>query len=236
MIKTVEGLLAHGIEPMDTCILKIAIHKGTLEENFKYVLVNEVLNKDSIYLHSYLMEPFPDYSKYVYYNAAYRYNLVDLIPNLIKNNTLPDELKGIHLSTYMLHRIIKWAKKNYPNDRVMGINLVAGDADDNENKERRNRLYEQLGYHFEYSDTEHKAGKSKLMLVSDLKEVYTWQNNITEYAFSMLIPDLIKQGDIYYNKGYTDGIQEIWLRYAVTPFWKRVRMLFNSQLRKLRNP
>lgn len=91
----------------------------------------------------------------------------------------PDWLRGHRVGTYLMNEIVTWAKR-WPDAEVKSIELNAGQGGD-ENRDRRNEFYEQFGLEFDYSDPEHRAGKSKPMLVKDLNLVEKWEDNITEH-------------------------------------------------------
>lgn len=91
------------------------------------------------------------------------------------------ELKGQHIGTYLMNRMVRWAKQ-WPGAAVNPITLLASDGR-GPNRLRRNRFYEQFGIAFEYEDIEQCGGKSRPMLAAELREVdpkSTWGVNITE--------------------------------------------------------
>lgn len=91
----------------------------------------------------------------------------------------PSWLRGHRVGTYLMNEIVTWIKR-WPDAEVKSIELNAGQGGD-ENRDRRNEFYEQFGLEFDYSDPEHRAGKSKPMLAKDLNLVEKWKDNITEH-------------------------------------------------------
>lgn len=89
-----------------------------------------------------------------------------------------DNWKGQRIGTYLMNKIIEWAKQ-WPDARVVTIRLLDGQATP-DNKERRNRFYQRFGIEFDFSDDQGISGSSRPMRVSDLKLVTSWKENITE--------------------------------------------------------
>ncbi|ENY6785113.1 hypothetical protein ACF1CY_002577 [Providencia rettgeri] len=77
--------------------------------------------------------------------------------------------RGIRIGSLLMSCVIEWARQ-WPNAAVIPIGLSDIDATNNmsENKNRRNRFYEQFGIKFEYKDANKTSGRSKNMFVSDL--------------------------------------------------------------------
>lgn len=77
---------------------------------------------------------------------------------------------GDRMGTYLMNRIVGWAQ-NWPEADVWPINLRAGQAL-GENKERRNRFYEQFGIAFDFVDPLTRvSGQSRPMKAGELKQV-----------------------------------------------------------------
>jgi len=87
-------------------------------------------------------------------------------------------LTGQRIGTYLMNEIVTWAKR-WPEASVNSVELMIGQGGD-ENKERRNHFWERFGLEFDYSDPEHRTGRSKPMLAKDLNQVEEWGKNITE--------------------------------------------------------
>lgn len=88
-------------------------------------------------------------------------------------------LAGQRIGTYLMNEIVQWTQQ-WPDATVASIKLYAGQAQP-DNKERRNRLYEQFGIVFDYDDEQRRSGQSRPMLSKDLKTVETWKKNIVEH-------------------------------------------------------
>ncbi|PKB13774.1 GNAT family N-acetyltransferase [Janthinobacterium sp. 64] len=92
----------------------------------------------------------------------------------------PPRLRGGWLGTYLMNEIVAWAKQ-WPDTPVREVTLLAGDADDPQNRIRRNRFYERFGLEFDFTDKDKSAGVSRSILAGNLKEVTTWAQTITEH-------------------------------------------------------
>ena len=87
-------------------------------------------------------------------------------------------LDGQRIGTYLMNEIVQWVQQ-WPEATVNGIELLAGQGH-GDNKARRNWFYEQFGLVFDYTDPEHREGRSRPMLAGALVKVETWKQNITE--------------------------------------------------------
>lgn len=109
------------------------------------------------------------------------FNLVSLTSNAIGGGAVFLDLPGLagqRIGTYLMNEIVIWVKR-WPEANVMSVELISGQADA-ENKERRNRFYEQFGLVFDYSDAEEKAGHSRPLPAKELRPTDEWKKNITE--------------------------------------------------------
>ena len=88
-------------------------------------------------------------------------------------------LDGQRIGTYLMNEIVQW-EQQWPEATVNGIELLAGQGH-GDNKARRNWFYEQFGLVFDYTDPEHREGRSRPMLAGALVKVETWKQNITEH-------------------------------------------------------
>jgi hypothetical protein len=100
----------------------------------------------------------------------------------------PSVLRGNRVGTYILNQIVLWLSQ-WPNAVVNSIYL-SNMQSTFDNKERRNRFYEQFGLVFEYESEEKEAGKSHKMPVSQLTPVDSWESNIKECKLNEFISDL----------------------------------------------
>lgn len=88
-------------------------------------------------------------------------------------------LDGQRIGTYLMNEIVQRVQQ-WPEATVNGIELLAGQGH-GDNKARRNWFYEQFGLVFDYTDPEHREGRSRPMLAGALVKVETWKQNITEH-------------------------------------------------------
>jgi hypothetical protein len=98
----------------------------------------------------------------------------------------PDALQGHRVGTYLLAAAAQFLRQ-FPTAVVNSISLSETEAE-GDNLIRRNRGYDQMGFIFDYTDPEHRTGRSRPMPASDLKVVNTWEKNMTE----MSVPEYIK--------------------------------------------
>jgi hypothetical protein len=102
----------------------------------------------------------------------------------------PDSIQGQRIGTYLMNEIVSWAKQ-WPQAMVNSITLNASQGDF-ENKDRRNRFYEQFNLCFAYTDASKVAGVSQSIPAGQLVTVDTWQQNITEVPVHMFISQLLE--------------------------------------------
>lgn len=146
----------------------------------------------------------------------------------------PPSLQGHGLGTYLMNEVVRWAKR-WPDATVHTINLLEGQARE-ENRERRNRFYEQFGLKFEYTSGDRKTGISLPIPAKDLVLVDRWKQNISEHNLkgffeAMLYRKKIAESDLAQR---TKVVAELlaeqrrirsmplrWalLQYASTIFW-----------------
>jgi hypothetical protein len=210
-----------------------------VEETFNYKQVgtrhedtNCVVYKDEMYEINLnfkdITRPLLANGRPLRYTASYdeSRNEVSLIAGgVIGGNGLPEELKGKHLSTYMMSRIVRWAKEHFPNAGVRQIILAEVDALEN-NKSRRNRLYEQIGYKFDFGDAECKTGKSKKMSVQEMNDVRSWEDHIKELSADTFIIEMLFNNDIKsYQRGREDGLAEALRAYSSKSFIEKLLFL-----------
>ncbi|HBP6730950.1 TPA: hypothetical protein L6B36_28995 [Pseudomonas aeruginosa] len=88
-------------------------------------------------------------------------------------------LDGQRIGTYLMNEIVQWVQQ-WPEATVNSIELLAGQAH-GDNKARRNWFYEQFGLVFDYTDPEHREGRSRPMQAGALATVETWKQNIVEH-------------------------------------------------------
>lgn len=90
-----------------------------------------------------------------------------------------EELRGLHIGTYLFHKIVTWAKSFDPNYKIIPISLSVVDASD-ANKDRRNTFYENFGLVFNYrveNGKKEASGHSiEMLTVKDLLTYQNWPN------------------------------------------------------------
>lgn len=94
-------------------------------------------------------------------------------------------LEGLHIGTYLMSEIIRWAQQ-WPDADVEQISLQAAQGTNVEERLRRNRFYEQFGIRFAYETDDRMAGHSLPTKVRDLiigEACAAWAQNIQELRF-----------------------------------------------------
>lgn len=99
-------------------------------------------------------------------------------------------LEGNRIGTYLFNQVVLWAKQ-WPEVSVNSIRLNRNQGKDPDNKERRNRLYEQFNLSFEYTDETRESGHSVKIPAGELTSVDTWKSNIREVGLSEFMIDLM---------------------------------------------
>lgn len=99
-------------------------------------------------------------------------------------------LEGQRIGTYLMNEIVVWAKQ-WPTATVAGVSLLPGQAGP-ENKDRRNRFYEQFGLVFDYTDVRHVAGESRPMPAASLTPTDSWRENLRERHLHEYLADTLR--------------------------------------------
>ncbi|VVQ23877.1 hypothetical protein [Pseudomonas fluorescens] len=95
-------------------------------------------------------------------------------------------MRGLHVGTYLFHKIVSWAKQFDPAFTVVPISVISGDAD-RENKDRRNKLYTNSGIRFIWDGAEGMGGQSDPTLkISELIPYANWPNITRNHGLSAL--------------------------------------------------
>lgn len=95
-------------------------------------------------------------------------------------------MRGLHVGTYLFHKIISWAKQYDPTYKIVQFPLIAGDASA-KNKDRRNKLYLNSGIRFVWTGEPGIAGATAPDLtVGDLVPYAHWPNIQRDHQFSTL--------------------------------------------------
>lgn len=95
-------------------------------------------------------------------------------------------MRGLHVGTYIFHKIISWAKQFDPSYTIVPIKVIAGDAS-TENKDRRNKLYTNSGIRFIWDESKCMEGSSDPALtISELTPYANWPNINKDYGMRAL--------------------------------------------------
>ena len=130
-----------------------------------------------------------------YYEPSFSGRTCDDRISLTGGSVMIPHLKhrGIHLGTYFMNQVVAWARQ-WPDVMVKSILISPGDGYE-ENRERRNRFYEQFGLVFNYSDAGHCGGSSVSIPAGLLNLTRTWRDNITEYRLEDYLGELLRERD-----------------------------------------
>lgn len=80
--------------------------------------------------------------------------------------------RGCGLGSYLMSRVIRWLKENYPEVRVLRGQLSGNDARNEEDAKRRNRFYEKHNFDFDWHE-EGLSGSFFKARAGNLKECST---------------------------------------------------------------
>jgi hypothetical protein len=100
-------------------------------------------------------------------------------------------LRGHRIGTHLMNEIVEWAMQ-WPDASVMPIMLAAIDAGP-DNRERRNKFYENFGITFPPCEASLIEGRSLPMLAAQLTPHRTWEENIIVKDIPSYIDELRKQ-------------------------------------------
>jgi len=127
---------------------------------------------------------------------SHYFNTVNLISSSTSGGAIFLDLPGLEgqrIGTYLMNKIVQWAKQ-WPDADVQTIYLKAGQATD-DNKARRNRFYEQFGITFDWADESQEAGASKATKAGHLASSNTWAQNIKEINFWVYIDEVSREAE-----------------------------------------
>ena len=115
-----------------------------------------------------------------YYEPSYRGRACDDRISLTGGSVMIPHVKhrGIHLGTYFMNQVVAWARQ-WPDVMVNPIYISPVDGYE-ENRERRNRFYEQFGLVFNYTDAGRGSGYSVSIPSGLLNLTGAWRCTITE--------------------------------------------------------
>lgn len=164
---------------------------------------------------------------------------------------LPDELRGVHLGTFAMSEVVRWAKQ-WPDAIVEPITLSDGDAYP-ENLARRNRFYEQFGLRFNFEDGRHHSGQSQPMPASELVDNGGWRDHVVEHPLLDAIATQMRRRDdaernlrvrdaavreLAQHLHWADGhpiracLRRLWARHPYAPFAAVIVALFVWAIRR----
>lgn len=87
---------------------------------------------------------------------------------------LAESMRGLRIGTYMQNEVVRWAKHDIGEPgRISPIDVVERDANTVEERDRRNRFYEQFGIVFEWSklDTELERARGRSLSTLTIEEI-----------------------------------------------------------------
>jgi GNAT superfamily N-acetyltransferase len=144
---------------------------------------------------------------------------------------VPYPLRGKGIGTYFMNEVVTWGKQ-WPDAEVRQIKLSPRDGTP-ENKDRRNRFYEQFGLKLIFSDPEHRGGRSSVIKSADLNTVDSWMTRVRTRTVDEFISDLLQQTDalkretssqsgrIEHLRGRIDAAEKRPVRWAARQLWYR---------------
>ncbi|MEL7551954.1 hypothetical protein AAGV37_18940 [Pseudomonas protegens] len=95
-------------------------------------------------------------------------------------------MRGLHVGTYIFHKIVSWAKQFDPSYTIVPITVISSDAG-NENRDRRNKFYTNSGIRFIWDGKEGREGRSDPKLtISELTPYSNWPNIKKDYGMRAL--------------------------------------------------
>lgn len=138
-------------------------------------------------------------------------------------------LEGQHIGTYLMNEIVLWAKQ-WPEAEVRSVSLLAAQGH-NENRERRNRFYEQFGLSFDYVDVERRAGNSRPLRAAALTPTDAWRENLEIVQLDAFLGDLLTEkrrlaSDLSARTRAVSELREELQEAARRPLWWIIGQLF----------
>jgi hypothetical protein len=145
-------------------------------------------------------------------------------------------LEGCRIGTYLMNEIASWVKQ-WPDADLKPIGLLAGQAD-SENKERRNRFYQQFGIEFEFTNSFQTEGFSKPMCAGQLINSEKWKSRIKvidarEYLANILDENLNFEFEVENLRRAKSEAQEDYKKAARHPvifMLQRLWFKYNEEL------
>lgn len=166
------------------------------------------------------------------FTAGYdaQFNAVSVTSHRVHGNGAvfldPAELRGTRVGTYLMNRLVTWVKQ-WPDAELKTIKLLPDQAQQ-DNKERRNRFYEQFGIQFSWHDAESRvSGTSLPITAAALKTTDAWMQTVTERSLVDYLAQLqhtawqqqaVLQNCRRLNQQLTKVYRQPW-RHAMGMFW-----------------
>ena len=107
----------------------------------------------------------------------------------------PDECKGRGIGSYAFGKVVEWGKEKYPDYSPLSLELAYRDAEDPENRNRRNRFYERFGFEMRYNNPENKnTGKAVIDKLA-LLETHGTLEKVDVLSLEDTFRELLKEQD-----------------------------------------
>lgn len=103
----------------------------------------------------------------------------------------PEGLRGNRVGSFIMNKIVEWAT-SWPDAEINQIKLFSHQGR-GENKVRRNRLYEQFGIKFDYTDHSHAEGLAHPMQARSLTPWTQLPDNLSVIGLDQFIDEQEKQ-------------------------------------------
>lgn len=151
----------------------------------------------------------------------------------------PEGLRGNRVGSFIMNKIVEWAT-NWPDAEINQIKLLSNQGR-GENKVRRNRLYEQFGIKFDYTDHSHAEGLAHPMQARSLTPWTQLPDNLSVIGLDQFIDEQEKQlfSAQLDQKGQQIALRQLYLAadrsfahpiwFAVTTIWtKHTNLILSS--------
>ena len=140
-------------------------------------------------------------------------------------------LEGLRIGTYLMNEIVLWAKQ-WPEANVRPVSLLESQAQ-GENRERRNRFYEQFGLKFDYVDGDRRAGQSRPMQAGALVPTEAWRENLRIIPIDELLGELLTDNkrlarDLLNRTRAFKDLREEYQWVTRHPIWWASRQIFRK--------
>lgn len=103
----------------------------------------------------------------------------------------PESCRGLKIGSFFMNQVITWVK-GFKNAAVNPIELSETQSY-GDNKDRRNRFYEQFGIEFNFNCKDGLSGVSRPIMSHSLKSTNSWQQNIEVINHADIAKEIINQ-------------------------------------------